>query len=220
MSLYDCLHGRGPYSTNSDPWMRMFTDNRELENLTPANAEAIVREGFVSILGWKFENQAIPQRIVERTGGHPAFVQQFCLKLLERVRLRKDQTILLSDIEAVFDDPDPRNSFIAYVRDTFNLNLEPVSNYLILWLSLEAKDAQGFTLDKIKNIANQSSVEIPDDCIMRSLDLLKVTSVIRERMTDVFDFTVPDYPMILDKLGTTAHMDELEKKLKATFNKS
>lgn len=220
MSLYDCLHGRGPYSTNSDPWMRMFTDNRELENLTPANAEAIVREGFVSILGWKFENQAIPQRIVERTGGHPAFVQQFCLKLLERVRLRKDQTILLSDVEAVFDDPDPRNSFIAYVRDTFNLNLEPVSNYLILWLSLDASDAQGFTMDNIKNIANQSRVEIPDESIMRSLDILKVTSVIRERMTDVFDFTVPDYPMILDKLGTTAHMDELEKKLQATFNKS
>jgi hypothetical protein len=220
MSLYDCLHGRGPYSTNSDPWMRMFTDNRELENLTPANAEAIVREGFVSILGWKFENQAIPQRIVERTGGHPAFVQQFCLKLLERVRLRKDQTILLSDVEAVFDDPDPRNSFIAFVRDTFNLNLDDLSNYLILYLSAETKDAQGFTMDNIKNIANQSSVDIPDDDIKRSLDLLKVTSVIRERMTDVFDFTVPDYPMILNKLGTTSHVDEIEKQIKAKFNKS
>ncbi len=39
-------------------------------------------------------------------------------------------------------------------------------------------------------------------------------------MTDVFDFTVPDYPMILDKLGTTSHMEELEKKLRTTFNKS
>lgn len=220
MGLYDCLHGRGPYSTNSDPWMRMFTDNHELENLSPANAETIVREGFVSILGWKFENQAIPQRIVERTGGHPAFVQAFCLKLLERIRLRGDQTILLCDVEAVFDDPDPIYSFMSYVRQTFGLNLDPVSNYLILWLSLEDSDKKGFTMDNIRNIANQSSVEIPDDCLMRSLELLKVTSVIRERMTDVFDFTVPDYPMILNKLGTTSHMDELEKRLKTTFTKS
>lgn len=220
MGLFDCLHGRGPYSTNSDPWMRMFTDNHELENLSPANAEAIVREGFVSILGWKFENQAIPQRIVERTGGHPAFVQAFCLKLLERVRIRGDQTILLSDVEAVFDDPDPDYSFMSYVRQTFGLNLDPVSNYLILWLSLEASDAQGFTMDNIRNIADQSRVEIPNDCITRSLELLKVTSVIRERMTDVFDFTVPDYPMILNKLGTTSHLDELENQLKAAFNKS
>jgi len=95
MSLYYCLHGKGPYSTSSDPWMRMFTDIRELENLTPINAEAIVREGFSAILGWKFENRAIPQRIVERTGGHPAFVQAFCFKLLELVRIRKDQMVRL-----------------------------------------------------------------------------------------------------------------------------
>lgn len=220
MSLYDCLHGKGPYSPNSDPWMRMFTDNRELENLTPSNAEKIVREGFISILGWKFENQAIPQRIVERTGGHPAFVQQFCSILLERVRTRKDKTVLLSDVESVFNDPDPNTSFIAYVKNTFNLNLDPVSNYLILWMSLEASEAQSFTMGNIKNVAAQSSVEIPEKDLMRSLEKLKVTSVIRERVTDLFYFTVPDYPMILNKLGTTAHLDEVENELRAEYEKA
>lgn len=198
----------------------MFTDNRELENLTPSNAEKIVREGFISILGWKFENQAIPQRIVERTGGHPAFVQQFCSILLERVRTRKDKTVLLSDVESVFNDPDPNTSFIAYVKNTFNLNLDPVSNYLILWMSLEASEAQSFTMGNIKNVAAQSSVEIPEKDLMRSLEKLKVTSVIRERVTDLFYFTVPDYPMILNKLGTTAHLDEVENELRAEYEKA
>jgi len=214
MNLYDCLHGHGPYTPNSDPWQRMFTDNRELENLTPANAEAIVREGFVSILGWKFANRDIPQQIVMRTGGHPAFVQAFCWKLLERVRLRKDQIIRSDDVEAVFNDPDPRNSFISYVRDTLNLNLEPVSNYLIIWLAVDAGDAQGFTMDKIRSIASMSEVLIPEERLKRSLDLLKVTSVIRERMPDVFDFTVPDYTLILDRLGNTSHLDDVIKQLK------
>ncbi len=40
MSLYDCLHGGGPYSTNSDPWMRMFTDNRELENFNTSKCRS------------------------------------------------------------------------------------------------------------------------------------------------------------------------------------
>lgn len=218
MNLYDCLHGMGPYTPNSDPWQRMFTDNRELENLTPTSAEEIVREGFVSILGWKFDHWAIPQRIVERTGGHPAFVQAFCLKLLERVRARKDQNIQLSDVEAVFNDPDPRNSFIAYVRDTLNLNLEPVSHYLIIWLAADSGDTPGFTMDKIRYIAGMSRVEIPEERLRRSLDLLKVTSVIRERMPNVFDFTVPDYASILNRLGNTSHMDTLEDKLRDALN--
>ena len=214
MNLYDCLHGHGPYTPNSDPWQRMFTDNRELENLTPVNAEEIVREGFVSILGWKFDHWAIPQRIVERTGGHPAFVQMFCFKLLERVRPRKDHIIYMNDVEAVFNDLDPRNSFIAYVRETLNLNLEPISNYLIFWLAADVGDASGFTLDRIRNVAKMSSIEIPEDCLKRSLELLKVTSVIRERMPDVFDFTVPDYASILNRLGDTAHLDDLDDRLR------
>jgi hypothetical protein len=218
MNLYDCLHGHSPYTPNSDPWQRMFTDNRELENLLPTSAEDIVREGFLSILGWKFENWSIPQRIVEHTGGHPAFVQMFCLKLLERVRARKDQTIRLSDVETVFNDTDPRNSFMAYVRDTLNLNLEPVSSYLIIWLAADVGKAPGFTMDKIRYIAHMSNVQIPEERLKRSLDLLKVTSVIRERMPDVFDFTVPDYASILDKLGSTSHISDVEAKLKATLN--
>ena len=102
MDLYDCLNGRGPYSPASDPWQRMLNASGPLENLRPSKAEEIVKEGFLDILGWSFESRAIPQRIVELTGGHPAFVQEFCLKLQQRVGARGDRKIKLDDVEAVF----------------------------------------------------------------------------------------------------------------------
>jgi len=75
-------------------------------------------------------------------------------------------------------------------------------------------------MDNIKNITDQSNVRIPTEYLLRSLDLLKVTSVIREETPDYFEFTVPDYPKILNRLGTTSHMDDVENKLKAEFNSS
>lgn len=213
MSLYDCLQGRGPYTPTSDPWRRMLNDIGPLENLRPASAEQIVREGFIGILGWKLENRAIPQRIVELTGGHPAFVQHFCMRLQQRAGRRGDRLVRLEDVEAVFADRDPEQSFIAYVEKTLELNLDSISRYLILWLAAESSEAQGFTLDQMRELASLSRSPIPEDYLLRSLELLSVTSVVKARAPEVYDFSVPDYPLILNQLGETAHLEHLEDKL-------
>jgi hypothetical protein len=214
MSLFDCLHGRGPYTPTSDPWRRMLNDIGALENLRPASAERIVREGFLDILGWRFENRAIPQRIVELTGGHPAFVQYFCMKLQGRVGRRGDQLIQLEDVEAIFADRDPEQSFIAYVRETLHMNLDPIGQYLILWLTAESSEAQGFTLDQMRTLAaNVTRISIPEGRLDRSLERLSVTSVVKQSVPQVYEFSVPDYPSILDQLGETAHLEHLEKEV-------
>ncbi len=213
MSLYDCLQGRGPYTSTSDPWRRMFNDPGPLENLRPDKAEEIVHEGFRSILGWKLEN-SIPQRIVERTGGHPAFVQSFCEKLQQRVGARGDRVVRSGDVEAIFANRDPKQSFIAYVRETLEMNLtDPLSRYLILWLANESSKAQSFTLGQVREIADLCATPIPDNKLQRSLELLSVTSVVRERTPQVYNFSVPDYPLILNQLGETAHLEQLESEL-------
>ena len=195
-----------------------------LENLKPPDAEKIVQEGFLSILGWSFEHRAIPRRIVERTGGHPAFVQYFCLKLQEQVSKRGDQVVTLKDIDTVFDDDTQEKSFIWFVRKTLEINLsdpaykrksngnnisDPVSRYLLLWLASDANPAQTFTLDQIREIANLS-VHIPEKVLLRSLDLLTVTSVVREKSSQLYEFTVPDYPLILNRLGESSRLEALE----------
>lgn len=218
MSLYDCLHCRGPYTPASDPWMRMLNDTGPLENLRPASAERIVREGFNGILGWKFENRAIPRHIVERTGGHPAFVQYFCLKLQQRVAHRGDRLARLDDVDAVFADRDPEQSFIAYIRKTLAMNLDAVSQYLIHgWLVAGSSEAQGFTLGQMRQIAELSETPIPEERLNRSLERLSVTSVVKARAPEVYEFSVPDYPAILDQLGEKSHLTELENQLKQSL---
>lgn len=212
MKLYDCLQGKSPYTPSSDPWQRMFND-KLLNNLTPENAEGIVKEGFLNILGWEFENRSIPLRIVELTGGHPAFVQALCQRLQEKVGPRNDRIVKLDDIQVVFNDRHPNESFIAFVRNTLKMNLDPIGRYLIVWLASESKDASGFTWKEILDYASLSEVSIPEKLLEESVRRLVVTNVIREIAPEIYEFSVPDYPRILNQLN-----DSAEKELRALFN--
>jgi hypothetical protein len=212
MSLYNCLHQRkpNPYSSNSDPWVRSF-EKEELGNLSAENAEHIAREGFLGILGWQFKTRSIPQDIVKRTGGHPAFVQKFCEKIQRRVAERGDRIIVAEDLEEVFNDPDPERSFIAYVRETLSMNLDPVAEYVILWLADEVTITRNFRFEQASNVANL--IQVPDYILKQSLDRLKTTSVISKISPELYEFSVPDYPLILKRMGDTAHLDTLETKV-------
>jgi hypothetical protein len=208
MKLYDCLQGKSPYTPTSDPWQRMFTW-KLLNNLSPASAEGIVKEGFLQILGWKFENRSIPQRIVELTGGHPAFVQSLCQKLQEKVGARNDRIVKLDDIQEVFDNKHPTESFIAFVRNTLKMNLDPIGRYLIVWLASESKDALGFTWKEILEYASLSEVPIPEEKLEKSVHRLVVTNVIREIASQAYEFSVPDYPKILNQLNDQSELRSL-----------
>ena len=221
MSLYDCLQGRGPYTPTSDPWVRMLTDIGPVDNLSPSSAEDIVKEGFGYILGWTFSTYDVPQKIVKKTGGHPAFVQHFCSKLLERVRRRGDKIITPQDVDNIFNDPDPFESFIAFVNKTLTLNLQdPIARYLIIWLASDVSDARGFTLDQINEIANISPTKVSAEDIKRNLERLDVTRVVKRRTSNIFDFSVPDYPSILNRLGETEILNSLEEEIKKRYQVS
>lgn len=217
MDLYHCLQGGGPYTPTSDPWRRMLNDIGPLKNLSADQAEKIVREGFLNILGWQFENRAIPQWIVEHTGGHPAFVQYFCMKLQHRVAERRDHCIRLEDAEAVFDDREPEHSFIAYVRKTLEMNLNAIGRYVIVWLAKESKQARSFTRDQAQEIA--SLWDVPEALLDQTLEELKVNSVIEERAPGVYEFSVPDYPLILDQMGDTRDLEALESEIAVEIQK-
>jgi hypothetical protein len=192
----------------------MFNDLGPVENLRSVSAEKIVREGFIEILGWSFENRSIPQLIVQRTGGHPAFVQEFCRQLQHRVGRRDDRTLLASDVEAVFADRDPEQSFVGYVRKTLEMNLDAVGRYLLLWLARDDSGARGFTIDQMREFASICRYAIPDENLQRSLERLVVNSVVKERTAGVYEFTVPDYPLILAQLGQTVYLEKWEHEIK------
>ena len=91
-----------------------------------------------------------------------------------------------------------------------------MSRYLILWLASDSSGAKGFTFDEIRHISEttrQGKEGIPEELLRRSLEFLTVTSVVRERSAQVYEFTVPDYPEILSRLGETSHLEKLEEEL-------
>jgi len=213
MRLYECLQGQGPYTPTSDPWQRMF--NRELmKNLQATAAERIVKEGFREILGWNFESRSIPQRVVEMTGGHPAFVQKFCSLVQQRVGVRGDRTVRMSDLQAVFDDDNPDDSYIAFVKGTLGLNLNPIDRYLTIWLAA-TEGTSSFTVERLKKLMSEIGISIPEDYLDDSLDRLKATSVIIETTPGLYEFTVPDYPEILQRLGSTRQLSTLEEEVRS-----
>ncbi|RMG38335.1 MAG: hypothetical protein D6732_05405, partial [Methanobacteriota archaeon] len=178
-----------------------------------------VIEGFENILDWQFESRVIPQRVVQYTGGHPAFVQYFCMKLQERGR-RGDRMLKLNDVQAVFEDLDPKQSFMAFVKDHLSMNLDPVGEFLILWLVVEYGEVQRFTRQQIEDLVGMSSMEIPPELLERSLERLVVTSVVKERAHHEYEFSVPDYPYILKQLGDIGRIDEVEDNLKKWLEES
>jgi hypothetical protein len=217
MEFFNCLVGRGPYSDSNDPWRRMMNNDGPLGNLRAEDAEEIVKEGFLNILGWEFEHPMIPERIVQRTGGHPAFVQYFCKKLQELVSKRNDRAIRLEDIGVVFADSD-HHSFITHVADTLKLNLKAVERFLIVWLAVLHNEVTIFTRQDIDEVFD--GFELPLAELYRALERLDVTSVIKTKADGVYEFSVPDYTNILNRLGDTKHLDELEDKLKTYLHNS
>lgn len=197
MDLYSCLNGGGPYTPTSDPWQRMY--NKELmQNLRASNAELIVREGFCEILGWQFESRSIPQRTVEMTGGHPAFVQKFCALVQHRVGTRGDQIVKMSDLQEVYNSNHPSDSYIAFVNATLGLNLKQTDRELIIWVAL-TEGTSSFGMNQLKELLATS--DIPEDQLADSLNRLKATSVITENTPGNYEFTVPEYPVILERSG-------------------
>lgn len=102
----------------------------------------------------------IPERIVQHTGGHPAFVQYFCKKLQELIGKRNDRVIRLGDIDVVFSDSD-HHSFIAHVADTMKLNLKAVERFLIVWLAVLHNEVTIFTRRDIDEVFEIDSFELP-----------------------------------------------------------
>ena len=110
-------------------------------------------------------------------------------------------------------DRDPDQSFISYVRKTLEMNLDTIGHYLILLLALESSEKKGFTFDELRAYASIDNISIPEKQLERSLERLKVTSVVKEVTTHVYEFSVPDYPSILIELGESSHMEQLERML-------
>ena len=87
----------------------------------------------LQVLGFRFDDRAIPLRILSITNHHPGLVQLFCSKLVDNLRQRHraatlPHTVEMADIDAIYRDPDFRKE----MRNRFVWTLDLDDHYGVL----------------------------------------------------------------------------------------
>ncbi len=206
-----------------------------IRNLGPDDVRDLVNTGFEDMLDIRVSPD-VPNLVFRRASGHPAFVQQFCRCLLDRVSRRRSVgahvTVTADDVIAVYDASAPSESgeepFIFYVNETLGYNLSHLGRAIMLavchFLGAQTEsenEASFFSLQKV-------SKELDDWCdvvgvpapeqkhFQQTVDLLVMTNMLTQNPQehDSYRVTYPTYIDILrrlDKLGRTALEDSLQK---------
>lgn len=196
-------------------------------NLLIDDVKDLVTAGFEDMLDIGVSPE-VPSLIFRRASGHPAFVQQFCRCLLERIATRRARgtrvTIVPDDVEAVYaanaSGEGGGEPFIFYVNETLGYNLSHLGRAIMLAIchSLgSTKEANSsnpfFSIEKVSQELNEwcaiVGVPPPENLHLRqTVELLVMTNMLTQNMQDheMFQVTYPTYIDILrrlDKLGRT-----------------
>lgn len=133
---------------------------------------------------------------------------------------RGDQTIYIDDVSAVFDDDDPHYSFIAHVRRRWQYESRSGRRFCrSLLIVYDVRESRRFSFEQFQAVSGMSNVDIPKDIIEASLRRLQVTSVVSESKANLYEFSVPDYPQILNRLEEIRHLAELEDEVAKMLKK-
>ena len=198
-----------------------------IRDLSQDEVNELVSTGFEEMLGIGVSPE-VPRRISERASHHPAFVQQFCRCLLERVSKRRSSgkrvVITLDDVEAVYWADVSRDGgeqpFIFYVVDTLERNLSNLGRAIMLAIPMLSSKKQDqneenyFSIRGVMGELNQWSdilniANPKPEHFSQTLELLVMSNMLSQNNKDhdKYSVTYPTYIDILrrlDKLGQIA----------------
>jgi hemerythrin superfamily protein len=195
-----------------NPYYNFFDHSKGALTVMDADdAEKIVRQGFLEILGYKFEQQEIPRKIVQYTSGHPAFVQKFCERLHRHVSERRETVITEKDLGEVFRGRQNGN-YLDFVNATLTQNLNDLSQLVVFFLALDKNTKErgsrsstefSFSLNDVVALARSYEKDlstINDDMWDTCIEELLVTSIIKKStIPNKYEFYVPAYLEILQE---------------------
>jgi hypothetical protein len=210
---------------NAHPFVNI-TQEVPIRNLNTEDVSELILEGFENMLGLVVKPD-VPRLIYEKTSGHPAFVQQFCRCILERVSQRrspgKQLVITSEDIEAVFSEnvhsQGFEQPFILYVNETLGLNFSHLGRSIMLAICemYSAKNTHSeyyFNIDQIKNDIKEYSSIIgifppEDNHFDVTIELLLMTNMLTQnnKNSKELRITFPTYIDILKRLDKLKKAD-------------
>jgi len=226
-ALYSEVKRKGIHKSDF-PFHQFLLNTPPLDALHESETREILQVGFMQTLGISFES-SVPRLVHERSGGHPAFVQEFCnclLKHLEKHR-RKDQLVLTAaDVDTVFGENAVREGqppFIEFVDDTLGMNFSSLERAVFLLLvyaikdSAEAAEKQFGTKWIVKEVdewlqaaAGSCGQERLTSDVKRALSMLVMTGMLNFEAGS-YRIAIPPYVDILQRL------DECKKDLISEF---
>ncbi len=228
VELWKMIQNKNEQMGSDNPYFNMFHSLGPLKNLDSSDAQLIVAQGFQGVLGYSFENDTIPRKVIEYTTAHPAFVQNFCGQLHQYLAATKATQIKEIHLENVFKDRSPEN-FLDFVNNTLSQNLDILSRLLVYLIAINItsdpadEKRKSFSLEDIRRLVNSynpSFAKIADDLWDESLNILLVTNVIKPSAQHNYSFTVPSYPQILKEYDAAKKdnifklMNEIESMIK------
>ena len=206
-----------------------------IRNLAPDDVRDLVTTGFEDMLDIRVSPE-VPSIIFRRASGHPAFVQQFCRCLLDRVSRRRSVgsriTVTGDDVEAVYSasagSEGGEEPFIFYVNETLGYNLSHLGRAVMLAVchllgaQTETENEESFfSIQKVSEELNDwcEVVGVPTpkrEHFQQTVELLVMTNMLTQNAQehDSYRVTYPTYIDILrrlDRLGRAALEHSLQK---------
>jgi hypothetical protein len=165
---------------DSNTRFRNFVETIKLGNLSELHAKLLIEDPLVNELGFKFDDGALVDRIVQITGCHPNYIQVFCKELSEYLD-GKRRKILYDDIDVIFEN----DEFRSRIVETFYVNFSPIQQLITILVILE--NLEEFSLPDAIKLMNQYESKL-------HLDISRVYIEIRQlEMSFVVEQVGPKY---------------------------
>lgn len=224
-------------SDPSDPFKNIAEPvTKDFRNLKPEEVQKLMKISFEEMLGGSWDNAA-PRLIFEKTSGHPAFVQYFCERLLERLSNRRKAgtplRIAIEDVNEVYGEQSAfgttGKAFIDYVNETLNWNVSHLGRVILLTIyhdiaSSKATSGKAFSaqkiLESIKKLSVDPSHEPAKVDFESAIHMLTMTNMLTAENPGTglcYKMTYPAYLEFMRRLDQTGEQ-EIYASLEAYHN--
>lgn len=169
-----------------------FGERILLGSLSSHTARRLIEEPLCNEMGFRFEDDALIEQIIETTGGHPNYIQVFCKVLSESLDDQKRRKITQGDVSTTFEN----SIFRSKVIDTFHVNFSQLQKLITIFMILDGKTELDLT--DITDMIEQYGILVDTADVYMQLRQLELSFII-EQVEEKYRFINKLFPETLEK---------------------
>lgn len=177
-----------------------FYEEIRLEPLDRGAALVLITKPMES-MGIHYRREEDRELILEYTACHPNLIQFFCKHLVDKidkhVNVEERRTILIEDIEELFD-----TKYENYILDEvymFNTDLSNINKLILILLAEEHPNGKSYSAEEIRNKLSAHGIRVSINDVYRNLKILVMRFILLDEGRDNYKFALSVFPEILRK---------------------